>query len=220
MKYKIPQLIPFIDNDELENLKKVIENKWLTEGPFSEEFLEMIKKFTGAKYAVLANNGTLALFLSLKAMGIDKDDEVIVSDFTFISSGSSIVFSGGIPVFADVDRGNLNIDIEEIEKRITDKTKAIMPVHIYGQAANMGPIIEIANRYNLKIIEDAAQGFGVYYERQHVGTLGNIGIISFFADKCKCIVFHIKMRQNQFQFTLNLIYFVLLFLINKIINHA
>jgi len=183
MKYKIPQLIPFIDNDELENSKKVIENKWLTEGPFSEEFLEMIKKFTGAKYAVLANNGTLALFLSLKAMGIDKDDEVIVSDFTFISSGSSIVFSGGIPVFADVDRGNLNIDIEEIEKKITDKTKAIMPVHIYGQAANMGPIIEIANRYNLKIIEDAAQGFGVYYERQHVGTLGNIGIISFFADK-------------------------------------
>jgi len=183
MKYKIPQLIPFLGNEELANLEIVIKNKWLTEGPFSEEFLSIIKDFTGAKYAVLANNGTLALFLALKAIGINPGDEVIVPDFTFIASATSIVFSGGVPLFTDVDYNNLNINVDEIEKKITKQTKAIMPVHVYGQSANMEPIVNLATKYKLKIVEDAAQGFGVFYKNKHVGTIGDIGIISFFADK-------------------------------------
>ncbi len=183
MKYKVPQLIPFVGEEELENLKHVIEKKWLTEGPFSQEFLQLIKEKTDSKYAVLANNGTLALFLALKALGIKEGDEVIVPNFTFIASATSIYFIGAKPVFVDVDKQTLNIDVTQIEKLITSKTKAIMPVHVYGQAADMDPIIAIAKKYHLKVIEDAAQGYGVYYKGKHTGTIGDVGTISFFADK-------------------------------------
>ena len=181
--YIVPQLIPYVDAEELINLGEVIKNKWITEGPFSEKFLQLIRDFTGAKYAVLANNGTLALFLGLMAIGIKEDDEIIVPDFTFISSGTSVVFAGAKPVFVDVDETSLNIDCSKIEDAITEKTKAIMPVHLYGQSADMDPILKITNKYNLKVIEDAAQGYGVFYKGKHVGAIGDVGIISFFADK-------------------------------------
>ena len=183
VKYKVPQSEPFVGKEELHNLKKVIKNKWLTEGPFSLEFLEIVKKFTGAKYAVLANNGTLALFLGMLSFGIKEGDEVIVPDFTFCASASSIAFTGAKPVFVDIDGGNLNIDVKKIEKTITKKTKAIMPVHIYGQSADMDPIVKLAKKYHLRIIEDAAESYGVFYKGKHTGTIGDIGVISFFADK-------------------------------------
>ena len=183
MKYKISQLIPYIGEEELKNLEKVIEKKWLTEGPFSEEFIGLIKEFTKSKYVLLASNGTLALFLSLLSLGVGSGDEVIVSDFTFIASAGSVSFTGATPVFVDVRDDNFNIDPDKIKEKITSKTKAIMPVHIYGQAADMDPILEIAREYGLEVIEDAAQGFGVYYKGKHTGTIGDIGMISFFADK-------------------------------------
>jgi len=183
MGYKIPQLEPYIGKEELKNLKKVIDEKWITEGVFSKEFLEIIKEFTEAKHVVLANNGTLALFLGLLSLGIGKGDEVIVPDFTFNASASSVAFAGAKPVFVDIDEGNLNIDVEKIEDVITEKTKAIMPVHIYGQSADMDPIIKLAKRYNLRVIEDAAETYGVFYKGKHTGTIGDVGIISFFADK-------------------------------------
>lgn len=183
MGYKIPQMIPYIGNEELRNIKIAIKNKWITEGPFSEQFLELIKSKTGAKYAVLANNGTLALFMSLLALDIKEGDEVIVPNFTFIASATSVAFVGAKPVFVDVDINTGNIDASLIEKAITKNTKAIMPVHVYGQSADMDAIVEIARKYDLKIIEDAAQGFGVYYKSKHTGTIGDIGTISFFADK-------------------------------------
>lgn len=183
MKYKVVQLEPYLNDDELVNLKKVIETGWLTEGPFSKEFLEKIQHFTGAKYAVLANNGTLALYLSLLSIGIKKGDEVLVPDFTFNASGSSVVFTGARPVFVDINESDLQIDVTKIEHAITPKTKAIMTVHVYGQSCDMGKIIEIAKKHNLKIVEDAAQGFGVFCQGQHTGTIGDVGMISFFADK-------------------------------------
>ncbi|MBU0765919.1 MAG: DegT/DnrJ/EryC1/StrS family aminotransferase [Bacteroidetes bacterium] len=161
----------------------MIDKRWLTEGPFSREFLKLLQDFTGAKYAVLANNGTLALYLALKALDIKSGDEVIVPDFTFNASGSSVAFAGGRPVFVDVDRNNLNIDATKIEEAITEKTKAIMPVHVYGQSADMDPIVEIARKHNIRVIEDAAQGYGVFYKGWHTGTIGDVGTISFFADK-------------------------------------
>ena len=183
MKYKVPQLEPFVGKEELENLKKAIERKWLTEGPFSKEFLEIIKKFTEAKYAVLANNGTLALFLGLLSLGIGEGDEIIVPDFTFNASASSVVFTGAKPVFVDIDEDNLNINVKKIEDAITEKTKAIMPVHIYGQSVDMDPILKLAKEHDLRIIEDAAESYGVFYKGEHTGTIGDVGIISFFADK-------------------------------------
>lgn len=183
MEYKVPQLEPYVGKEELENLKKVIDKKWLTEGVFRKEFLEIIKEFTKAKHAVLANNGTLALFLGLLSLGVGKGDEVIVPDFTFNASASSVAFTGAKPAFVDIDEGNLNIDVEKIEDAITENTKAIMPVHIYGQSTDMDPIIKLAKEYNLRIIEDAAETYGVFYKGKHTGTIGDVGIISFFADK-------------------------------------
>jgi len=183
MNYKVPQLEPYVGKEEIANLTKVIKNKWLTEGPFCKEFVELIQKKTGAKYACLVNNGTLGLYLGLKALGVKEGDEVILPDCTFNATGSSIAFTGAKPVFVDVYDYSWNIDPNKIEQYITEKTKVIIPVHVYGQSANMDMIMEIAKKYNLKVLEDAAQGFGVYFDGKHTGTIGDIGLISFFADK-------------------------------------
>lgn len=193
---KIPQLEPYLGEEEIKNVTKAIKDNWITEGPFSKKFLEQIKKFTKSKYAVLTNNGSIALFLGLKALGIKEGDEVILPDFSFIASATSIIFAGAKPVFVDILDTNLNINPSLIEKAITKKTKAIMVIHLYGQSANMDPIMKIAKKHNLKVIEDAAQGYGVFYKgkdgkkkrkkrgrEHHVGTMGDVGTISFFADK-------------------------------------
>jgi perosamine synthetase len=183
MSYKVFQIQPYFDQSEIKNLTKAIRTGWVTEGPFSKEFLELLKEFTGAGYAVLANNGTLGLFLSLLAIDMKQGDEVIVPDFTFNASASAIAFTGAKPVFVDINPDDLQIDTTKIEMAITENTKAIMPVHIYGQSCDMDPIIDIANKYHLKIVEDAAQGYGVFYKGRHTGTMGSVGMISFFADK-------------------------------------
>jgi len=199
--YKISQLVPYLDNLERENLNKVLDNKWLTEGPYSQKFIEMIKEFTGAKYALLANNGTLGLYLSMLTLDIKKGDEVIVPNLTYNATASTVTFVGAKPVFAEINcshenkicnkncdnllcnSSDLQINTHEIESLITQNTKAIVPVHLYGQACDMDKIISVSKKYNLKIIEDAAQGFGVFYDKKHTGTIGDIGVISFFADK-------------------------------------
>lgn len=183
MSYKIYQIQPYLDHPEIKNLKKAVKTGWITEGPFSREFLDMLKAFTGARYAVLANNGTLGLFLSLLALDIKEGDEVIVPDFTFNASASSVAFTGAKPVFVDISPDDLQMDTSKIEKAITRKTKAIMPVHLYGQSCDMDPVMEIAEKHKLLVVEDAAQGFGVFYKGRHTGTIGNVGMISFFADK-------------------------------------
>ena len=183
MSYKIFQIQPYFDQSEITNLEKAINTGWVTEGPFSQEFLKLLTDFTGARYAVLANNGTLGLFLALLAVDVKKGDEVIVPDFTFNASASSIAFTGATPVFVDINPEDLQMDAAKIEKAITENTKAIMPVHIYGQSCDMDPILEIATRYHLKLVEDAAQGYGVFYKGRHTGTMGDAGMISFFADK-------------------------------------
>jgi len=183
LEYKVPQLEPYVGEEELKNLEIVIKSKWLTEGPFAKEFLERIQDFTKAKYALLASNGTLGLFLCLLGCEIKKGDEVIVSDFTFNASASSIAFTGATPVFVDVSGTDLNMDAAKIEEKITPRTKAIMPVNVYGQSCDMDPIMKIAKKHNLMVIEDSAQCFGVFYKGKHSGTIGDVGMISFFADK-------------------------------------
>jgi perosamine synthetase len=183
MEYRIQQIQPYFDDQETRNLEKAIQTGWVTEGPFSQKFLSYLTEFTGARYAVLANNGTLGLFLALLAIDAREGDEVIVPDFTFNASASCIAFTGATPVFADISREDLQIDTRRIERLITSRTKAIMPVHIYGQSCDMDPILEIAGKHHLRIVEDAAQGFGVFYKGKHTGTFGDVGVISFFADK-------------------------------------
>lgn len=183
MKYKIPQVKPYFAKEEVKEVLSVIKSAWVTEGPKSKEFTQKVLKMTNAKFAVLAPNGTLSLYMSLMVLGIKKGDEVIVPDFTMIASSNAVYLTGAKPVFVDVARDDLNINPNLIDKYITSKTRAIMPVHIYGQAADMDPIMKIAKRHGLFVVEDACQGLGLYYKNQHAGTFGDLGCFSFFADK-------------------------------------
>lgn len=180
---KVPQLSPWIGKEEYEAIAYCFENNWITEGPKSKEFSQKLLELTGAKYGVFAPNGTLALYLGLRAMGIGQGDEVIVPDFTFIASGTSVEMTGAIPVFVDVNRTNFQIDLDKVEKLVNKKTKAIMPVHIYGTVCNMHEVMNFAKKHNLKVIEDAAEAIAVHWKGKHSGTFGDVGIFSFFADK-------------------------------------
>ena len=146
---------------------------------FEKEFAEYI----GVKHAISVGNGTDALVLSLKALGIGANDEVITTPFTFFATAEAISAVGATPVFVDVDKNTFNIDVTQIEEKITNKTKAIMPVHISGQCADMDEINEIAKKHNLYVIEDACQAIGGKYKGRNVGSLGDIACFSFFPTK-------------------------------------
>jgi perosamine synthetase len=180
---KIPQFLPWVGQEEYESIGPCFDANWITEGPKSQEFVRQLLELTGARYGVLAPNGTLALYLALKAAGIQPGDEVIVPDFTFIATANAVEMVGAIPVFADVNRKNFQIDLDAAAKVLTPKTKGIMPVHVYGTAANMEHVMAFAQQHHLLVIEDAAQAIGVHYKGQHAGTFGKTGAFSFFADK-------------------------------------
>jgi len=146
---------------------------------FEKEFADYI----GVKHAISVGNGTDALVIALMACGIGQGDEVITTPFTFFATAESISFVGATPVFVDVEKDTYNIDPLKIEEKITSKTKAIMPVHIFGQPAKMNEIIEIAKKHNLKVIEDAAQAVGSEYKRKKAGAIGDVGCFSFFPTK-------------------------------------
>ena len=182
MEQKIPQFQPYLDNKEYESIKSCFENNWITEGPKSKEFVEKLLKIIGAKYGVLAPNGTLSIYMALRALGIGPGDEVLVPNFTFIASANAVEMCGAKPVFVDI-KEDLHIDIEKCKLSLTRKTKAIMPVHIYGMACNMPEIMEFAKNHKLLVVEDAAQAIGVKWGKKHAGTFGQVGSFSFFADK-------------------------------------
>lgn len=146
---------------------------------FEKEFAE----YVGVKHAISVGNGTDALVLTLKAMGIGEGDEVITTPFTFFATAESISAVGATPVFVDVRKDTFNIDTSKIEDKITEKTKAIMPVHIFGQSADMDEINEIAKRHNLLVIEDACQAIGGKYKGRNIGSLGDMACFSFFPTK-------------------------------------
>ena len=175
--------MPWVGQEEYEALSSCFQINWITEGPKSEEFRLKILEITGAKYGVLAPNGTLALYLALRSAGIGPGDEVIVPDFTFMGSASSVEMAGARPVFVDVNRRNFQIDLSNADHLVTEKTRGIMPVHIYGTSADMDHVMEFARRHNLLVVEDAAQALGVHWKGKHAGTFGKTGAFSFFADK-------------------------------------
>ena len=148
-----------------------------------KEFEKEISEYLGVKHSISVGNGTDALIIALKALGIEEGDEVITTPFTFFATAESISFVGATPVFVDVDINTYNIDPAKIEERITEKTKAIMPVHIFGQPCDMDSINEIAKKHNLKVIEDACQAIGSEYKGQKIGTLSDIACFSFFPTK-------------------------------------
>jgi len=179
----IPQYRTYLDEKEIEGLIDVIKSGWVGEGEKTKLFEEKIIDLIKTKYAISVSNGTIALFIALKALGIKINDEVILPDLTFIASANSILMAGAKHVFVDVDKDSFNIDPSLIEEKITDKTKAIMTVHLYGKPAEMEKINKIAKKNNIFVIEDAAEAFGAKYNDKPVGSLGDISCFSFFANK-------------------------------------
>ncbi|MBK5114372.1 MAG: DegT/DnrJ/EryC1/StrS family aminotransferase [Candidatus Heimdallarchaeota archaeon] len=180
-------MIKFVDPqvgiEEKKALNAVIDSKYLAEGPVARDFEKRFGEFVGSKYTIVTSNGTTALHLALEATGIKPGDEVITTPFTFIASSNSILFNGAIPIFADIDPETYNIDPEKVEEKITKKTKAILPVHIFGNPCDMKALTDIAKDHDLKILEDACQSHGAFFDGKHTGTIGEVGCFSFYASK-------------------------------------
>jgi perosamine synthetase len=179
----ILQVEPWIGEEELQQVIEVIKSTWLTEHEKTVQFERVFAEFVGAKHAVAVNNATGGLFVCLKALDIGPGHEVIVPALTFVATINSVIMAGAEPVLVDIDPTTFNMDPCVLEAAITPKTKAIMPVHLYGQAADMEAILAIARRHGLYVIEDAAQGVGVKFRGRHVGTWGDLACFSFFGNK-------------------------------------
>jgi dTDP-4-amino-4,6-dideoxygalactose transaminase len=164
-------------------VEEVCGSQILCLGPAVEKFEKEAAVYSGCKYAVGVSSGTDALLLSLMAAGIGPGDEVITTPFTFFATAGTVSRVGAKPVFADVDAGTFNIDPAKIEAKITKKTRAIIPVHIFGQISQMQPIMQIAKKHNLLVIEDAAQAMGATQEGKQAGSIGDIGCYSFYPTK-------------------------------------
>jgi perosamine synthetase len=172
----------FLDTD-FDAVKKVLESGWVVQGPKVKEFEDMWCSFTGSRYSVAVTSCTTALHLSLIAAGVKQGDEVIVPSFTWIATVNAVEYCGAKPVFCDIDLKTFNIDATKAGNLITEKTKAIIPVHLFGLSADMDLISEISSSKKLKIIEDAACGFGAFYKGKHAGNFGDFGCFSFHPRK-------------------------------------
>lgn len=180
----IPLCIPEIRGNEWKYVKECIDTNWVSSvGSYVNLFEERFNEYVGSKSAVVTMNGTAALQLALMTLGIGEGDEVIVPSLTFISPINTIKYVGAEPVFVDVCRDTFVMDAQKIESLITPKTKAIMPVHIYGHPADMDRIMEIAQKHNIFVIEDATEALGSKYKGKMAGTIGHIGCYSFNGNK-------------------------------------
>lgn len=168
-----------IDDKDIEKVIEVLKGDYLTTGPYVKEFEDKVTNYVGAKYAVAVSNGTAALHMACYAAGIKEGDEVLVSSITFAASSNCVLYCGGKPVFVDINPETYNIDIEDIKRKITDKTKAIIAVDFTGQSVDIDKIMEIANEYNLIVIEDGAHSLGSEYKGKKVGTKAHMTEFSF-----------------------------------------
>lgn len=179
----IPITKTYFSESDFQNLIKPLQSGWIVQGPFVKEFEQKWSAFTGSEYSIAVSNCTTALTVSLYAAGIGQGDEVIVPSFTWIATANAVETLGAKPVFCDIDISSYNIDVNQIERLITPRTKAIIPVHLFGLAAQMDSVMEIAKKYKLFVIEDAACGFAGSYKGKHVGLFGDTGCFSFHPRK-------------------------------------
>ena len=168
---------------EIQSVMEPLRTGWLVQGPKVREFEDKWSAFTGANHSIAVTSCTTGLHLSLAAMGIQPGDEVIVPAFTWIATANVVEHLGAKVVFCDIDLETFNLDVQQLPLLVNSKTKAILPVHLFGMAADMGPINAFAKQHQLRVVEDAACGFGSRYQGQHVGTLGHTGVFSFHPRK-------------------------------------
>jgi dTDP-4-amino-4,6-dideoxygalactose transaminase len=188
----VEAIIPFVNlkvqyrsiQDEINAaIHRVLESSQFVLGEEVAAFEEEFAMFCGARYGIGVNSGTSALHLALLSAGIGPGDEVITVPFTFVATVAAICYTGARPVFVDIEPRSYTMDASLLEDAITERTKAILPVHLYGQPADMDPILEIARRYGLMVIEDAAQAHGAEYKERRVGSIGDLGCFSFYPSK-------------------------------------
>ena len=182
-KIRVPFFVPDISESDKLAVMNALNSRMLTDGPQLRKFEREFAKYTGSKYAVGVSNGTAALHLALKALGLKKGDEVIIPNITFVATANSVLLTGATPVLADVNYDDMNISLDSIKQNITSKTKAILPVHIAGKICKMTQIKKIAKKNNLLLIEDCAHAIGTKLNNKHAGTFGSIGCFSFYPTK-------------------------------------
>ena len=180
----IPVNIPLLNGNEKKYINECIDTGWISsEGPFIQKFEDQFSSYVERKYGIAVSSGSAALDIAIKALGIVQGDEVIMPTFTIISPAQSIVTAGAIPVLVDADEKTWNMDVTQIESKITKNTKAILVVHIYGLPVDMDPILELCKKYSLFLIEDAAEMHGQTYKGKKCGSFGDISIFSFYPNK-------------------------------------
>lgn len=183
MNYRVPLSQPDLINKEIDAVVSVLKTPRLSLGPKLQEFEEKVANYIGIKYAVAVNSGTSGLHLIIRALGIKESDEVITTPFSFIASANCILFERAKPIFVDIDPRTLNIDSKQIEEKIGDKTKAILAVDVFGQPAEWDRLQGIAEKYDLKLIEDSAEAIGAEYKGVKAGSFGDAGIFAFYPNK-------------------------------------
>jgi perosamine synthetase len=182
--WRLPIMEPSLGGNELKYVSDCIASNWISsQGKYVTSFEDAFRDYVGSPNALCVSSGTTALHLALAALDIGHGDEVIMPDLTFAATANVVIHQGGIPVLADVSRDTWTLDPAGIESKITDRTRAIMPVHLYGHPCDMDPILALAAKHGLKIIEDCAESFGACYKGRQTGTMGDVGCFSFFANK-------------------------------------
>ena len=180
----IPVCEPTLLGNELKYVTEAVESGWISSsGKFVNLFEQQFASYCGCKYGVAVCNGTIALHLALVALGIGKGDEVIIPDFTMIATAFAVCYTGAKPVFVDADSDTWNIDVSKIEAKITPRTKAIIPVHLFGLMCDMDAIAALAQKYGIKVLEDAAEAHGADYKGRRAGSCSDLAAFSFFANK-------------------------------------
>jgi perosamine synthetase len=181
---KISVAFPVIGETEKRYVADCIDTSWISSiGKYLSRFEEAFARFCGVRHAITTNNGTTAIHLALVALDIGPGDEVIVPTLTFVATANAVSYCGATPVLVDCDEETLNIDVRAIESKITPRTRAVIPVHLYGHPADMDPILELAKKHNLHVVEDAAEAHGAKYRGKRVGSIGTCATFSFYGNK-------------------------------------
>lgn len=179
----IPITKPFFGSEERQAVQQPLESGWVVQGPFVRQFEQDFSAFTGSQFAIATSSCTTAMHLAVAALGLRPGDEVILPAFTWISTANVVEYMGAKPVFCDIDLPSFNIDIHQIEALVTPRTVGIIPVHLFGLCTDMGPLLELARKHGLWVVEDAACGLGARYQERHAGTFGVMGCFSFHPRK-------------------------------------
>jgi perosamine synthetase len=182
--HQVPLTQPVLDGNELEYVTDCINTGWISsQGKYVRQFEELFRQYVGSSHALAVSNGTVALHLALVTLGIGPGDEVIVPDLTFAAPVNAVLYVGATPVLVDIDQHTMTMNMDAAERAVTSRTRAIIPVHLYGHPADMGRVMRLSQQHDLVVIEDCAEALGSLYQGVHVGNLGHVAIFSFFGNK-------------------------------------